>query len=501
MSLQKNILSNYIGQLYVTVVGILMLPLYIKYMGAEAYGLVGFFTMLQAWFNLLDLGLTPTIGRETARYRAGVTTALDFRRLFRSLSSLFFIIAIVGGGALFLSSSVVAGEWLKLQMISLSDASLIIKVMALCISIRWVCGLYRGVIAGSEKLVWLSVFGVIFATLRFVIVLPVMWVYGFDALVFFFYQLFIAALEFVALSIKSRSMLPRVKNAVIGWSFAPVKNVLGFSLTIAFTASIWVIVTQTDKLILSSVLPLSVYGYFALAVLIAGGVMVAIGPISSAIMPRMAMLHAEDKPIEVLAVYRDSTQLTAIIAGAAAITLAFFSKPLLWAWTGDQAIVSSVASTLMLYALGNGCLAISAFPYYIQYARGNLRLHFIGNIILLVFMVPAIYLASFQYGMIGAGYAWLVVNLIFLLFWVWFVHSRLEPAFHLKWLFKDVLVILIPASIVGGGIKLLGFESDSRLLSAFFVAGAGFLIIITAVLFSSAARRMLRSVISRWRPL
>ncbi|WP_241194036.1 hypothetical protein [Pseudomonas synxantha] len=78
-----------------------MLPLYIKYMGAEAYGLVGFFTMLQAWFNLLDLGLTPTIGRETARYRAGVTTALDFRRLFRSLSSLFFIIAIVGGGRCF----------------------------------------------------------------------------------------------------------------------------------------------------------------------------------------------------------------------------------------------------------------------------------------------------------------------------------------------------------------------------------------------------------------
>ena len=44
-----------------------MLPMYIKYMGAEAYGLVGFFSMLQAWFNLLDLRLTPTIGRETAR--------------------------------------------------------------------------------------------------------------------------------------------------------------------------------------------------------------------------------------------------------------------------------------------------------------------------------------------------------------------------------------------------------------------------------------------------
>ncbi|WP_010176220.1 oligosaccharide flippase family protein [Pseudomonas sp. PAMC 25886] len=501
MSLKKNIISNYIGQFYVTVVGILMLPLYIRYMGAEAYGLVGFFTMLQAWFNLLDLGLTPTIGRETARYRAGVITALDFRRLFRSLSSLFFIVAILGGGGLFLSSSIVAGKWLNLQSITLGDASLIIKIMALCVAIRWVCGLYRGVIAGSERLVWLSIFGVVFATLRFVAVLPVMWFYGFNALVFFFYQFFIAVLEFFALHFKSRSMLPDVRNEAVGWSFAPVKSVLGFSLTIAFTASIWVVVTQTDKLILSSILPLSVYGYFALAVLIAGGVMVAIGPISSAIMPRMAMLHAEGKPLEVLTIYRDSTQLTAIIAGSAAITMAFFAKSLLWAWTGDHAIVSNVSSTLILYALGNGCLAISAFPYYIQYARGNLRLHFIGNIILLVFMVPSIYVASYQYGMIGAGYAWLIVNILFLLFWVWFVHSRLEPAFHLKWLFQDVLIILLPASIVGALLWFFDFESDSRLLSALFVIGAGFSIIATAVIFSSASRRMLRSIIGRWRAL
>lgn len=81
MSLQKNIAANYVSQIYVTLIGIVMLPVYIKYMGAEAYGLVGFFSMLQAWFSLLDLGLTPTIGRETARFKAGAVSALDFRRL------------------------------------------------------------------------------------------------------------------------------------------------------------------------------------------------------------------------------------------------------------------------------------------------------------------------------------------------------------------------------------------------------------------------------------
>ncbi|MCO6063096.1 polysaccharide biosynthesis protein, partial [Pseudomonas sp. MOB-449] len=77
----------------VAAVGILILPLYIKYMGAETYGLVGFYTMLQSWFPLLDLGLTPTISRESARYQGGAMSALAYRQLFRALSLIFACIA------------------------------------------------------------------------------------------------------------------------------------------------------------------------------------------------------------------------------------------------------------------------------------------------------------------------------------------------------------------------------------------------------------------------
>lgn len=65
MGMRSNILANYASQFYVTIIGIVTVPLYIQYMGAEAYGLVGFFAMLQAWFLMLDMGLTPTIARET----------------------------------------------------------------------------------------------------------------------------------------------------------------------------------------------------------------------------------------------------------------------------------------------------------------------------------------------------------------------------------------------------------------------------------------------------
>ena len=48
MSLQRNILASFASQIYVTLIGIVMVPMYVRYMGPEAYGLVGFFAMLQA---------------------------------------------------------------------------------------------------------------------------------------------------------------------------------------------------------------------------------------------------------------------------------------------------------------------------------------------------------------------------------------------------------------------------------------------------------------------
>ena len=104
MSLKKNILASYMSQFYVMLVGIIMLPMYIKYMGAEAFGLVGFFAMLQVWFNLLDMGLKPTMARETARFHGGALEPLAYRQFVRALEGIFLGVALIGGAALFFGS-------------------------------------------------------------------------------------------------------------------------------------------------------------------------------------------------------------------------------------------------------------------------------------------------------------------------------------------------------------------------------------------------------------
>ena len=489
MSLKKNILANYASQIYVTLIGIVMVPLYIKYMGAEAYGLVGFFAMLQAWFMLLDMGLTPTMARETARFQGGVTDALSFRRLVRALEGVFLVVALLGGAALFAAASYIARDWLQASQLPIAEVQRALELMALIIALRWMCGLYRGAISGSERLVWLGGYNSAIATLRFVVVLPVLMFIGVTPTVFFSFQFGVAVIELAGLMFYSYRLLPEIPQGHrLPWDWTPLKPVLKFSLIIAFTSSVWVLVTQTDKLVLSKILPLAEYGYFTLAVLVAGGIVLLIAPVTGAIMPRMVKLEAEGDQAGCIRIYRQATQLVAVIAGAASITLAYCAEPLLWAWTDNQTIAHQAAPILILYAVGNGILAVSGFPYLLQYAKGDLRLHLIGNALFVVLLVPAIIWAASQYGGVGAGYVWLILNLLTFVTWVPLVHHKFAPGLNFRWFIQDILIIYMVGAIMGYYLKVNLFFVGDRLWQGCLVVVFGILVLFASAVASSALR-------------
>ncbi|MBI3358176.1 MAG: polysaccharide biosynthesis protein, partial [Nitrospirae bacterium] len=85
MALKKNILANYFGQGWTILMKLAFIPLYIHYLGMEAYGLIGVFTVMQTGFLLLDMGMIPTLNREMARFTAGAHTSDTIRELLHSI--------------------------------------------------------------------------------------------------------------------------------------------------------------------------------------------------------------------------------------------------------------------------------------------------------------------------------------------------------------------------------------------------------------------------------
>lgn len=497
MSLKRNILSSYVSQFYVTVIGIIMVPMYVKYMGAEAYGLVGFFAVLQAWFQLLDVGLTPTMSRETSRYRGGATDALSLRRLLRALEGFFIVVALSGAAAIVAGADSITSQWLKVQQLPRDEVRHAIMLMAFIIALRWTCSLYRGAISGFERLVWLNGFNSAIATARFVFVIPLFVFVGTSPIQFFTYQLVVAIVELVVLVAQTYHLLPKLDaKGRTPWQWQPLRGVLKFSLSIAFTGSVWVLVTQTDKLILSNLLLLSDYAYFTLAVLVSGGILVISAPISGALLPRMTKLNAEQDEVGLIRLYRNATQLVGVAAIPAALVLAFFPEQVLWVWTGDAVAASKAAPVLTLYAIGNGLLALASFPYYLQFAKGDLRLHVIGNALFVVIFIPLLIWAVNGYGMVGAGYAWMIANLLPFVVWLPIVHRRFVKSLHGKWLLIDVLPIaLLPTALAFGLQQLLEWPKSRAIVALGLV-----MIGLTLWFFSAVGSSWVRETIARkWR--
>src|SRR5204862_2105772 len=91
---------NFAGVGWSALVQIACVPLYLRFLGIEAYGLVGFYLMLQAILQVLDFGLSPTMNREMARYSVQPEKAAEVRDLVRTLEACYWLIGIAIGAVM-----------------------------------------------------------------------------------------------------------------------------------------------------------------------------------------------------------------------------------------------------------------------------------------------------------------------------------------------------------------------------------------------------------------
>jgi O-antigen/teichoic acid export membrane protein len=493
LSIKRNLAANYASQLYVMGIGVVMAPVYLSYLGREAYGLIGFFYVMSAWFQLLDIGMTPTLAREAARFRGGAISANHLRSFLRALEIFFGAISILGGMTIILLSKEIATNWLKVQHLPIAEVVDTVGLMGLAIPLRWVAGLYRSLVNGFERQVWLGSYNIAIATLRFVGVLGVFHIAGATAKNFFVYQLFLAAIEVGGLAIMSYRLTKSPKAERSRFSWAPFRDNLSFSLTIAFTAAVWLVLLQTDRMILSKTLTLSAFGIFSIAIVAAATISALNGALGQAVMPRLSKFSAETDEAGMTRLYHNATQITCVIAAPAVAILSFFADPVLLAWTGKADIAREAAPILCLYAIGNGWASLNAFVYYLQYARGNLRLHLIGNVIQILLLVPLIVIAAKRFGPVGTGAVWAISNALYFLVFVPIVHARFLPGIHLKWLMRDVLMIVAPVFAVATALTFILPWPSQRWLTFGEAGLVGLLLLTIAGLSSTTVRATISS--------
>lgn len=497
MSIKRNALANYVSQIYLTLSGIFVVPLYIQHLGMEAYGLVGFFSILLTWLQLLDAGISTTLMREAARYRANRDACIWFPGLFAALGKFFLISALILVVLGWIFTPWIAAHWLDARHIPSRDITFAVAVMVLTAAIRWRTGPYRSVIVGFEHQVWLNGVNLIITTLRTFGAVGVIQLFPNPVITFFIWQLLVSVAEAACCIYKSCQLVPREARRQRPENLKSIlKPFLRFAISAAFASAIWTFISQIDRLVLSKTLSLAEYGAFTVVATAATGILMLSSPIMQAIVPRMTGMktHKEQGDRESLTLYRYTTQAVSIFMAPLSITIACYSGQLLWAWTQKQQIVDEMAFVLTLYALGSGIQAVCGLLYHLQYVNGNLSLHVKGFTVFALLLVPLnIYVAK-HYGATGTGMLWLAQNIFYLFGWAWIVHRRHAPGIHLIWLSRDVIAIWAFSALIAWCSTLLPIDWDvNRWLNLFWLGAIGFVNLALCTLMHSLVIKRFRN--------
>ncbi|MDD1606610.1 MAG: oligosaccharide flippase family protein, partial [Methylococcaceae bacterium] len=389
--------------------GLVFVPVYIKYLGMEAYGLIGIFITLQALQTLLDMGMTPTLSREMARYTAGAHSVQSIRDLLRTLETICFAIAVVLFVGLSLCATWLASHWLHTEKLSTEELVQAVSVMGLVIALRFIEGFYRGAIVGLQQQVWLNIAGAVLATLRSVgAILVLIWIAP-SIEVFFLWQGVVSIITIVVFIAATYHHLPASKYHA-RFSLPQLKSIWRFAGGMMASTLLSLLLTQMDKIILSRLLSLELFGYYTLAATVAATLNHLIIPVTQAYYPRFTELVTQGDTAGLIKIYHQSTQLISVLIIPATLILVFFGKNLLLLWTANTLLTENVAPLLALLALGTMFNGFMHIPYLLTLSYGWTKFAIYQNIAAVILLVPSMIWATIHYGAIGAAWIWLILN-------------------------------------------------------------------------------------------
>ena len=447
--LKKNITANFAGSIWQALMSFIFIPLYIKFTGIESWGLIGIFVTLQAMSSILDLGMSNTLNREMARLSALKDREREMRNLVRTLEMLYWGIAAFVGITIVSLSPFIAHHWIKASQLSPKTIEQAFLLMGIAIALQMPVGFYSGGLMGLQRQVLLNAINIVTNTLRGIGAVLLLWLVSPTIQAYFLWQIVVSIINILFLAMFLKRRLSFAGNTAV-FQKQLLKGIWRFAAGMSGIAILGVILTQMDKVILSRMLSLEMFGYYTLASSVAMSLGFLFTPIFSSIYPQFTQLVITDDQEGLKRLYHKGCQFMSVMVLPAAIVTALFSNEILLLWTQDPITADKSHLLVSILICGTAINGIMYFPYALQLAFGWTSLSFFKNVIAVILVVPLIIYMAAHYGAIGAASIWVVLNMGFVFFEIPIMHRRLLRKEKWRWYLQDVCLPLAVCILTAG---------------------------------------------------
>lgn len=379
-----------------------LVPQYLKFLGLDGYGIVGFYLALLAVAAVLDTAISSAVCREIAWLQArGDPDRRIPVFIFSAETSLWIL--VVALTALFLVFfSAFGNSWLPNPGRFKNQIQEIGWLMGGAFLTAFPAGFYGGILNGHQKQVQAGVLGALGQSLRGLGALAALVFVAADLRIFFLWNLVAGILITLMFRHAARGCwyLPQIQTAFSWQALSSIQGFAGgmFAITACSCLSIY-----ADRLILSRYISLEEYGLYILICTVIGGMSRLVTPLTLYFTPLMThYASAENKP-EMLKAIEKFTVWTGVLLIPACVCFIYFSDTILKIWTGNRGLSSGTQSLSFFLGLGLILQSASYPTTTMLFAEKKIQGVLYGSLAMAILAPVGLILTAPHLGSLGAS--------------------------------------------------------------------------------------------------
>ena len=399
----QNIGWNLFGQFAPLAAALISIPILIRELGVDRFGIVTIAWMLIGYFSLFDLGigraLTQIISEKLALNKNN-----EIPRLMWTGLIVMFVMGLI-------ACLLIAGfaDWicyvvLKIPNVLKQETKFSIYMLAPSIPLVLLATGLRGILEAKHEFKSVNLVKIPVGVLTFVAPLFVMPFTNNLGAIFFslFLVRIITLLAFLYLCNRS---IENFKQISFDKKVIPELLKFGGWMTVSNIVS--PVMVQMDRFAIGMILSMAAVAYYATPFEMVTKVLLVPAAIAGVSFPQFAQLIAQKLFPEAKMLYRRSCKYVFIITLPVIVMMIMFAEQILRIWLGGK---FSSESTLVFQILAVGVLfnGIANIPFACIQGAGRADLTAKVHLVELLFYLPLLYFAVSLFGIIGAAVIWSV---------------------------------------------------------------------------------------------
>jgi O-antigen/teichoic acid export membrane protein len=396
VSVARNSSYNLLAGVIPLIVSFVTVPVYIRLVGLDRYGVLSIAWLLLGYFGLFDLGL----GRATSFRIAALHRAAPGARANTFWAALFVNIAmgVLGGAILWGAAELFFSSFLKVKESLRPEILSAVPYLALTVPVATLAGILSGAMQGRQKFFEVNAISVTSTIVFQLLPLALAWAYGPNLV-----RILIAALAARLLSVIALGWLcyrDLLRGNAIRILRNEVRLLLGYGGWVTLTGIVSPFLNIADRFVIGAVTGASAVTVYTVPFQLAKQIAIVPGSLTNALFPKLSAAHpAEQKKLS-----EKATLTLAAMIGLPILIGIFLLQPFLVLWLGrDIGQHSAPTGRVLLMAFWANAFALVPFTRLQASGRPDL----VAKILLLE--IPPYFLALYfglhYFGIVGAALA------------------------------------------------------------------------------------------------